>query len=236
MSEPRYGAQSKRARGYTDATVAGGGLAAVGGAAYGVGRSLQVGAKDTMRAASGKRIRASRTALEVLKKPDLRRNKIGEPHGATKDGRALRQARADMVEADAKKLSAKSSFSAGGKIARGGRIAAATGGLAALAGLTLGERARRQARTAKKTPGPVSDSQATGAERARRIASLAPAGRPAGHREFEEDPSTGKMREKKTARQKAYESWIVEGRDAYGDDPKYKQGFGHGVDERGRAQ
>jgi hypothetical protein len=235
MAEARYGAQSARARGYDDTAVAGGGIAAAGGAAWGVGRSLQQGAKDTMRAASGKRIKASRTALEVLKKPDLKRNKIGEPHGATRDGRALRQARADMVEADAKKLTSQRSFSAGRKIARGGRIATATGGLAALAGMAMGERARRQARNPKQAPGPVPDSEVTGEERMRRIRALAPAGRPAGHREYEEDQETGKLREKKTPRQAAYESWIVEGRDAYGDDPKYKQGFGHGVDSRGRT-
>lgn len=235
MAEARYGAQSRRSRGYTDATVAGAGIAAAGGAAYGVGRGLQQGAKDTMRSATGKRLAAVRREKVILANPDLRRTRGGEPDARFGEGKDLRRSRADMVEADAKKVSAKRSYGVGGKIARGGRIAAATGGLAALAGMAMGERARRQARTAKKDPGPLSDSQVTGEERMRRIKALAPAGRPAGHREYEEDPDTGKMRVKKTPRQAAYESWIVEGRDAYGDDPKYKQGFGHGVDSRGRT-
>ena len=236
MAEARYGAQSARARGYDDAAVAGGGIAAAGGAAWGVGRSLQQGAKDTMRAASGKRLAASRREKVILANPDLRRTRGGEPDARFGEGRDLRRARADMVEADAKKLTSQGSFRAGRKIARGGRIATATGGLAALAGMAMGERARRQARNPKQAPGPVPDSEVTGEERMRRIRALAPAGRPAGHREYEEDQETGKLREKKTPRQAAYESWIVEGRDAYGDDPKYKQGFGHGVDSRGRAQ
>jgi hypothetical protein len=197
-----------RSNAYTNATLASVGAAAAGGLAYGAGRGTVSGAKQRTAENYKQRMGLRRRIKVVTTNPNLRYARNGEPDGRFKEGRDLSQARRDMVANDAERLSAKNQYKLGRKVMRGGRAVAAGGGLAALAFGVAADRSRRQ----KRAPQPVPDVKAKGADRARRIASLAPPGRPAGAREFEEGPN-GKLQVKKTPRQEMFDSYRSAGGD-----------------------
>lgn len=214
--EPRYGSQSARAKRYADGAVVGGSLAALGGAAFGAGKAVQRGGAN-VRETSILRLKGlNEEAKRIHDDPTTPRRQNGQPslNRKTPTGRRL----VDIIDQQAvsagRRDAAPRTIATGRKIARGGKIAAGVGGLAALASGLMAERARHQARNPKA---PKKGPAAPELERAR----LRPAGRPAGAREFEEDPETGKLRVKRTPRQEAYDEWIKEGPAAYADDPKY---------------
>jgi hypothetical protein len=166
-----------------------------------------------MRAAMGTKHAAKRRQKVVLaNNPDLRRARNGEPDARFGEGKEWAKARAEIVQADAQKVSAQRSYGAGKKLVRGGKIAAATGGLAGLAALALGERARRQARNPKKDPGPKPDSKVTGTERVQRLAALAPAKRPVGAGVHVEDDTRQGQIDRVTPKGKVYGDWLKSGK------------------------